>query len=139
MWIHIDKFSLDIGAIYKPGRTNVTNFLETLSLQLHQIKRAVVLSDFNLDLFNPDSSVEDYKSTLLECGYSILNRISADYCTRETSKSKTILDHVSTDLKENKFHLAIVESSMSDHKPIFFEIKKYQPEPKQRIEYEALD
>lgn len=139
LWIHVDKFSIDIGAIYKPGRTDVTNFLETFSLQLHQRKRAVVFGDFNLDLLKPDYSVEAYKNSLQENGYTIINKICSEYCTRETSKTKTLLDHISTDLKENKFHFAIVESSMSDHKQIYFEIKKHQIKPKQRMEYEAVD
>ncbi|CAH2208031.1 jg196, partial [Pararge aegeria aegeria] len=139
LWIHLEKLSLDIGAIYKPGRTNVKNFLDTFSLQLDRRKRAVVFGDFNFDLLDPSSSVEDYKDTLTESGFKIINKIDPLHCTRETSQNKSLIDHISTNLKENRFHLAIIESSMSDHKQIYFEIDKYQPQSKPKIGYEAID
>lgn len=139
LWIHLEKYSVDIGAIYKPGRTNAKKFLDTYSLQLHRRKRAIVFGDLNFDLLNPDSSVEDYKNTLQENGFTIVNKIDAKYCTRQTVRTKTLLDHVSTTLTENQFHLAVIESSMSDHKQIYFELKKFKPEPKKRINYEAID
>ncbi|XP_039764078.1 uncharacterized protein LOC120636599 [Pararge aegeria] len=139
LWIHLEKLSLDIGAIYKPGRTNVKNFLDTFSLQLDRRKRAVVFGDFNFDLLDPSSSVEDYKDTLTESGFKIINKIDPLQCTRETTQNKSLIDHISTNLKENRFHLAIIESSMSDHKQIYFEIDKYQPQSKPKIGYEAID
>lgn len=47
LWIHIDKFNLNIGAIYKPERTNNDSFLETFSQQLLKRQRVIVFGDFN--------------------------------------------------------------------------------------------
>lgn len=69
---------------------------------------------------------------LLESGLTILNNIDPKYCTRETSSTKTILDHVFTNLRNNRFHFATVESSMSDHKQIYIELHKYEPETKKK-------
>lgn len=139
LWIHLNKFCIDIGAVYKPGRTNVKKFLDNFSLQLNRRNRAIVFGDFNLDLLHSNNDVKEYKETLQENGYRIVNKISTKYCTRETSQKQTLLDHVLTNLKENQFHLVIIESTISDHKQIFFEINKYQPPKKININYEAVD
>lgn len=139
LWVHIDKFCLDIGAIYKPGRTNHTDFLDYYSLQLEKRKRAIVFGDLNYDLLSADKSVRTYKYTIEESGFTLLNKIGKQYCTRETNETKTILDHVSSNIKQNRFHFAIIESSISDHKLIYLEVKKYEPEPIKSIKYEAID
>lgn len=50
LWIRINKLSLNIGAIYKPGDSNINNFIETYTSQLERRKRTIVLGDFNIDL-----------------------------------------------------------------------------------------
>lgn len=139
LWIHLEKFSIDIGAIYKPGRTNVKTFLDTFSSQLDNRKRAVAFGDFNFDLLAPDRLVEEYKDALKESGFTIINKIEEKYCTRETYQKKSLLDHVASNLKGHRFHLAVIDSSMSDHKQIYFEIDKYEPEPKRKTTYESID
>lgn len=139
LWVHIDKFCLDIGAIYKPGRTNHTDFQEYYSLQLEKRKRAIAFGDFNYDLLSVDKSVRTYKHMVKENGFTLLNKIEKQYCTRETNETKTIIDHVCSNIKQNTFHFAIVDSSISDHKLIYLEIKKYKPEPIKSIKYEAID
>lgn len=139
LWIHINKFDLDIGAIYKPGRTKSKEFLEVYSTQLEQRQRAILFGDFNYDLLSSDKAVQNYKDTISENGYYIINKIDRRYCTRETKTTKTILDHVCSNIKKTQFHLSIVESSMSDHKQIYFEVKNYQATPVKAIKYEAID
>lgn len=139
LWIHFKKFSLDICAIYKPNTTNLNGFLEQYSQQLHNKKRAVVFGDFNLDLLNLDSATKNYKNILKENNFKILNKIDQKHCTRETSTSKTILDHVCSNLKENDFGLTIIESAMSDHKQLFLEIKRQVIPQIQKVQYTAID
>ncbi|CAH2098603.1 unnamed protein product [Euphydryas editha] len=76
---------------------------------------------------------------LQENGYIILNKIDNKFNTRETLTKKSILDHVSSNLKHHKFHMTIVESPMSDHKQIYFEVGKYTVEPKKKIKYHTID
>lgn len=108
-------------------------------MQLEKRKRALIFGDFNYDLLSTEQSVRNYKTTVKESGYDIINKIHYDYSTRETDRTKTILDHACTNLKLNKFHFAIIESSMSDHKQIYLEIKNYRPEPLKSIKYQAID
>ncbi|XP_045488502.1 uncharacterized protein LOC123690046 [Pieris rapae] len=139
LWVYVKKFSLNIGAIYKPNKMNVDDFLEIYSQQLHKLKRTIVFGDYNLDLLNPDSATRKYKNTLKENNYKILNKISPKHCTRETNSTKTMLDHVSCNLSENNFHIVTAESSMSDHKQILLEIKQYQPPTIIKQQYNAVD
>lgn len=76
---------------------------------------------------------------LEQCGYKIINKIDPNYATRVTSTSKTIIDHISTSLKEHQFHLAIIESAMSDHRQLYLEIKKYKPNDVLKTKYEAVN
>ncbi|CAB3246280.1 unnamed protein product [Arctia plantaginis] len=140
LWIHVSKFCLDIGAIYNPDKSNMADFIETYSHQLATKRRAIVFGDYNLDLLDPNNLyTRKYKDTLKENGFKILNKINAKYCTRETTTTKTIIDHVCSNLKDNDFHFAIIESAMSDHKQIFFEVKRYQPTPLKKTNYTAID
>lgn len=123
LWIHVQKFSLDLGVIYKPNTANMKNFLEVYSQQLQSKRRAVVFGDFNLDLLDPDKATRNYKETLKEYDFKILNKIDQQFCTRESETTKTILDHVCSNLKDNNFNFVMIESAMSDHKQIFLEIK----------------
>uniref|UniRef100_A0A2A4JSM7 RH2 domain-containing protein n=1 Tax=Heliothis virescens TaxID=7102 RepID=A0A2A4JSM7_HELVI len=140
IWIHLEKYSLDIAGIYrKPDASNMKGFLETYTKQLHKRKRAIVFGDFNINLLNLDQTTINYKEELQTSGHRLLNKIEENYCTRETSKTKTIIDHVSTNLKDTNFHLAVIASAMTDHNQLYLEIKKYQPEPPRKVKYEAIN
>lgn len=125
--------------MYNPGDTNYKDFLATYDLQLQQRKRAIVFGDFNVNLLDKDKRTKQYKYLLHEAGHKILNKISAKYCTRDQKNKKSILDHVSTNLEHDYFHMAIIESSMTDHKQIYVELKKYKPPQKIYMKYEAID
>ncbi|CAG5024923.1 unnamed protein product [Parnassius apollo] len=53
--------------------------------------------------------------------------------------SRTIIDHVATNFNNQKFHIAIIESSLSDHKNIYVEMKKVKPPRMQKLRYEATN
>ncbi|KOB66566.1 putative tick transposon [Operophtera brumata] len=138
LWIHLEKYALDIGLVYNPHEnTNITKFLEVYSSQLLSKKRALVFGDFNLDLLRNKTNVKRYRDMLRESGYDIINNINIDYCTRPSSK--TIIDHVCSNLKDKSFHMAIIESPMTDHSQIYLIMNKYKPPPKKRVQYEVVD
>lgn len=139
LWIHIKQLSLNVGAIYKPDKTSIKKFLDVYTQQLHKMKRAIVFGDYNCDLLNPDLGTRLYKYALKENDFKILNKINKVHCTRVTATSGTLLDHVSTNLKENKFHFVLAESPMSDHKQLLLEIKRYNPPSLKKNEYSAYN
>lgn len=114
LWIHLEKYALDVGVVYNPDENrNFKTFLEVYSTQLLQRRRAIVFGDFNLDLLKTQRNIKLYRDMLRESGYNIINNINKDYYTRDASK--TIIDHVCSNLRDKSFHMAILESSMSDH------------------------
>ncbi|KOB66807.1 putative tick transposon, partial [Operophtera brumata] len=127
LWIQLEKYALQVGVIYKPGDTNFKNFLEVYDLQLQQRQRAIVFGDFNIDLLTKDKNTKQYIYTTKEAGYKILNKVNRNYTTRDSSTKKSILDHVSTNLENNDFHMALIDSAMSDHKQIHLQMKKFKP------------
>lgn len=139
-WIRLDEYAIDIGAIYrKPENLHLQSFLDTYSEQLYKSSRAIIFGDFNINILSDDRTTTSYKQIIEENGYKILNRIDGNYATRVTTTTNTIIDHVCTNLTENSFHLALVESAMSDHKQIYLELKKHQPNRVQKIKYESIN
>lgn len=135
LWIHLDRYKLDVGLVYNPGDTNVGDFLETFEQQLHEHKRSIIFGDFNIDLLNTtDTKTKRYKALISESGYCFLNRIAKKFSTRETATTSSLIDHVLTNLPNTNFHLATVDSSLSDHKQIYVEIKKYNPPKSKKIQ-----
>ncbi|CAH2108466.1 unnamed protein product [Euphydryas editha] len=139
IWIHLENFSLDVGAIYiKPEQTSIKNFLDIYPTQLHDKKRNLVFGDFNINLLNTNRITTTYMETLQEYGLRIINQIDEKFCTRETNSTKTIIDHVCSNLKENQFHMALIESPMSDHKQIYLELQRHHPDCLSRVKYEVV-
>lgn len=136
---YVAKFSLCIGVIYKPERTNLNTVVDIYSGQLQKMKRAVVFGDFNFDLLQSNHATRQYKKLYKENHYKIINKINEQSCTRETSTTKTILDHISSNLKTNNFHIAVIESAMSDHKHIYCDIKNCHPVLPKRITYSKIN
>lgn len=65
--------------------------------------------------------------------------MTSGYNTRETMTSRTILDHVCTNLYHDQFHLSIIDSPLSDHKQIYLELKKYRHSTTQKKNYKSID
>ncbi|KAI5633705.1 endonuclease-reverse transcriptase domain-containing protein [Phthorimaea operculella] len=139
MWLKLERYSLDIGVIYYPGNTDYDKFLNTLESQLQQRKRALVLGDFNVNLLEKHSKKQTYVTTLNASGYKLLNKISKDYYTRRIPTRKSIIDHVCTNLKDERYHLALVESPLSDHRQIYLTLQKQKAPQKQRSTYQSLN
>lgn len=140
LWVHIESHTLDICAVYrKPESSNINPFLETYSKQLLQRERAVIFGDFNFNLLVPDRGTNTYKELIQESGYEILNKIDEEHCTRLSTTTKSILDHICSNLKQDEFHVAVIDTPMSDHKQIYFEVKRYQPKTLKKVNYQAVD
>lgn len=139
LWVHLDRLSLDIGVVYKQPAANVKKFLEIYTNHIMKRKRIIMFGDLNLNLLSKEKSIKEYKTVLKENGLRILNKIDKTHCTRMTKTTKTIIDHVCTTLKDNNFHMALVESAMSDHKQIYFEVNRITPERPKKVTYEAIN
>ncbi|CAH2105000.1 unnamed protein product [Euphydryas editha] len=108
-------------------------------MHLTKRKRGVVFGDLNLNLLSKEKSIREYRRVVKVNGFKIINKIDKSYCTRETPTSKTILDHICTNLLQNTFHMSVIESCLSDHKQIYLEIKQIKTEKPSRVQYEAVN
>lgn len=125
--------------MYKQPASNTTNFLESYNRHISTTNRAIILGDFNLNLLNSTRPVVEYKKMLQENNMKIINNISIKFCTRATSSSKTIIDHIATNLSDNTFKMVIFDSALSDHKQIYFEINRSQPNHVRREQYKSIN
>ncbi|CAH2093957.1 unnamed protein product [Euphydryas editha] len=139
LWVHLKKFSLDIGAVYRKPNSNAQKFLDEYSKQISAKTRAIAIGDFNFNLLSNDRETVLYNQIVEENGYRLINKIESKFCTRETANTKTIIDHICTNLRENHFHQAIIQTPMSDHNHMYIEIKKYEPKPLAKLQYEAIN
>ncbi|XP_045484966.1 uncharacterized protein LOC123689371 [Pieris rapae] len=140
LWVKLDRYATEIGLVYNPGDTNFLKFLEDLRSQLVQRKRAVVFGDFNIDLVKKsDKQTKQYMDVMDEAGYSIINKIQKKYYTRDSKTRKSIIDHVCTNLRDDCFHMAFIETGMSDHRQLYIELKKSKAPQLIYSEYEAID
>lgn len=139
LWVHVNKYNLNIGLVYRPGDTDDKAFLEAYGKQLQNKKRAIVFGDFNLDILRTSPSIRSYKEILNEVGFLVLNKINIEYSTRESATRKSIIDHICTNITNNKFHLAVIESTMSDHKQLYLEVEKKEKLNRKRVSYKAID
>lgn len=99
----------------------------------------IVFGDFNYNLLKRSQPTSAYKRTIKEDGFFILNNIDPKYSTRETQTTRTILDHVCTNIKNQTFNLAIVESVISDHKHIYLEVNKLKTTKNKKTKYETIN
>jgi uncharacterized Zn-finger protein len=67
----------------------------------------------------------------------IINKINKKFYTRQGATRKSLLDHISTNLKKRV--LSCDNSSLSDHKQIYVEMKKMKPPPKIHCSYESIN
>ncbi|XP_045449098.1 uncharacterized protein LOC123657621 [Melitaea cinxia] len=139
LWVHIEQCAVDIGLLYKPGDTNFEQFIKDYDSQLQQRKRSIVFGDFNINLLENNKRLTEYKQIIQESGHRLLNKIHKSHCTRDSTTKKSIIDHVSTNLKTNNFNVAIINSSFSDHKNIYVQLNKFKTPNKIRTTYESID
>lgn len=139
LWVHLQKYSLNIGAIYRKPSSNAQQFLDEYSKQICNKTRTIVIGDFNFNLLSTNRETVLYNETLEENGYRLINKIDSKFCTRETDTTRTIIDHICTNLKEDYFHQALIQTPMSDHNHMYLEMKKYVPPPLTKTQYEAIN
>lgn len=73
LWVHLKKHCLDIGVVYRKPDTNIKQFLEEYSRQIHKRKRAIIVGDFNFNILSNDSGTLMYKEILRENGYQSIH------------------------------------------------------------------
>jgi exonuclease III len=117
------KQNIHIVACYKSHSIKIANFLNIFEYILTNHRRSVILGDFNIDLLK--TSANDVGKYLNCChlnSYLILNKICANFDTRITDSTRTVIDHALTDLTNLKYSLHILNTALSDHQLLFLSV-----------------
>ena len=100
--------------VYRPPDVNTADTLSDLEKILKEIanENVIITGDLNIDLASPNSLGEKYLELLLS--YNLIQFVKA--FTRITATSKTIIDHVSSNI--NTIDTTVCHQSMADHQLI---------------------
>ena len=100
--LEINKEKFKIATMYRPPNTKVSDFYDELEQIMHKFDNIINAGDINIDLLDINdtnaSTIKEYQNLITSYGHKILNTIDIDHATRVTNTSKTIVDHVFTDM-----------------------------------------
>lgn len=106
-----------VGFVYRPPSSH-TDWCEYFELQVDKIsneeKEFYILGDINRDLLN-----DQIKGNWMKFIDSLGMEQLVNEPTRVTSTSKTLIDHIYTNTKENILEVMVPKIGLSDHFPIF--------------------
>ncbi|KAG8291267.1 hypothetical protein J6590_064579 [Homalodisca vitripennis] len=114
------QFPLLVVTAYKPKPFSASvqeheMFYECLSDCLHNITnpavRTVVVGDFNVNLSVPDIKVDKLLSMM--ASHDLSNKVTS--FTREFKNSRSLIDHVYTDLSKDIFSCSVMINALFDH------------------------
>ena len=117
----IKQKNIIIGCIYRHPESNLETFHQLLSQRLDLINRtgleAYLTGDYNINFLHYSSSnqVSDYLDMLFSLGYMPL----ITKATRITYHSKTLIDHIYTNVPCKTIKSGICLADISDHLPCF--------------------
>lgn len=118
--IKLHRMNLHIIGVYRPDQTSIALFNNEYGRLLGKYKRTICVGDFNLNIRNEmEANVSSYVDTTVGNGFVLLNSTDVMAGTRGSS----IIDHVSTDMINTRYILALTDFSLSDHKKIILTIK----------------
>lgn len=119
----LSSHNINIIGIYRSHETRVTDFIHKLDNITSVYKNSIILGDMNLNLLNTNQEqVILYTNTLLCNGYLIYNKISSEYATRISRSTRTVIDHLVSDLVNYKYNFVITGTSLSDHEMFLINI-----------------
>lgn len=107
---------VNIVVVYKSPCNNEF-FFSILENILQKSNNTVLIGDFNLNLLKSDDvDVINYNSILNSCNFILLNKPDIEHATRISPTSKTIIDHIASNMISYKYEFSIDSSAISDHK-----------------------
>jgi hypothetical protein len=139
---------INLIAVYRPPsniQTEIELFINKLDYLFSTYGRgSLTFGDMNLDLLDlTKPGVESFVETVLSNGQLFINRLTDNFCTRDSSR--TIIDHVITDLVLENSIFSLDRRPISDHNLIFLSLglpncnnKPKFAQTKQIIDFEAI-
>ena len=122
--------TLLVGSVYRhPSKSNTTlftdEFCNTLEKYTNRNIPVVILGDINFDVSKASSdSVQHYHNALSSIGCSNIIKIYTRFGRSKKGISRSILDHIITNIDEDKVVGGVINYPITDHLPIFIILKK---------------
>lgn len=123
--INLCDLNLKIGGFYKPPDTNTIRFIERLNSIIEKYSDIFCFGDFNINLFDDNSSVRKYTETIELNGSLLLYSLDKNMFTRQnlTTGTRTCIDHIFTDLSQRFNFLFATDDILNvDHKALLLSI-----------------
>lgn len=118
--IYLRKLQLNVIAFYNTNNTDFYNVLDSL---LTNKKNCILVGDANIDLLKHNTMTTGYTDIIHSNGFSIINKIKPTFRTRESNTTKTIIDHVLTDIYKYKYNMIINSHHFTDHESITLQVQ----------------
>ena len=140
-----NKCNIIIGALYRHPHDNHDMFYSKLNSFLeknHQKYQLILCGDTNIntDSLNTKTVVKDYKNMLMANGcINLINRYTRIATNINGQTSKTVIDHIITNINTNQINSGVLYYHVSDHLPVFsiFDLnvgrQRYQHKLEKRI------
>ena len=116
--IELVEYDIKIMGVYNPGY-NVDILIEKLDEFFSQLKKIVILGDFNINLFDTNSNtVIKYKEMLNYNGIFTINSLETSFATRLSNTVNTCIDHIHSDIIDKKYVFIVkdIDRDISDHR-----------------------
>ena len=129
--LHLERFNIFVGTIYKPPDSSLSTFLPKMDFILSKYKHLFLFGDFNVNIFNKtDSKVKSYHETVETNCFRILNSTESRMYSRLNKLCNTFscIDHVITDdFMQYNFSLLLDSILETDHRALILNIHKQKP------------
>lgn len=124
LMVHIKELNVNILGAYN---TKTNDFLEKLDDILSKYSNCLMVSDSNVNLLQNGSITSKYNDIIGSNGYHILNKQHLLHCTRKTSITNTLIDHVVTDVVQKRYILSVDSHYFTDHESITIQMENKVP------------
>lgn len=118
--ISVNALNFKICVFYKQPCVPSSTFFAVLESFLDRYHNCILIGDANLDLLKTNSDTTNLLNLALSNSYYILNKIDQSMATRiasrENGTSKTIIDHIYTDITRFDYTFSIHDTPLSDHR-----------------------
>lgn len=124
--VNVIDLNLNIIVMYKQPLVAFSVFREIFNKHIHTRNNAILVGDMNINILSNGNNTKNYIDSLVENGFYILNKITNKFATRVAHRNrgnrlyttKTIIDHIYSNVTEFNYELYLNDNPLSDHKEI---------------------
>lgn len=125
--VKLSQLNFHLIVYYKQPRVDSKLFTRELECFLENKTKYIMIGDSNINLLKNNTITKSFIDVLLANACVLLNCVDLKHNTREADrtlangqirKSKTVIDHIFTDITKFSFAMSLNGTSISDHKTI---------------------